>query len=341
MTFNERIAINGKYINDDDLLLLINNVHELFETVQSQHGQTITFFELTTLMSFMYFNQKQPDFVIYEVGLGGRLDATNVVSPLMTVITTIGLDHMNVLGNTLEKIAIEKLGIVKPNVPLVTGITQPSLRPLFTQYTIKHNSECYFIEDADISDVSFNDVTSFKYQKTPYEIKMMGYHQIRNACLAIKTIEIMRETKNVSTQTKTIQDGIKKTVWPGRMERFGNVILDGAHNVDSVLALSNTIQTYFPETNVKVLYTSMEDKEYFDVIQILEQFASEIYFTEIPYYRCAKATTLYEVSSHLKKHLVPDAVKALHLLKSNLKDGELLLVTGSLYFISIIRKELT
>ncbi len=340
VSFNERIAINGEYISDDDLLRLINEIYVLFEEVKIKYSEIITFFELTTLISFIYFKQKKPDFVIYEVGLGGRLDATNIVVPEITVITTIGFDHMNVLGNTIEKIALEKLGIVKEDIPLVTAITQDSLKELFANYCKKHNSKVYFINDDDIESVKFEKLTTFKYKGESYGISLIGYHQIRNAVLALETIEIMHKNDIVSIQTNLNKKALIKTSWPGRLERFNKIILDGAHNIDSMNALKDTITTYFRDANIKVLYTSMEDKEYFDVIRIIEQFAKEICFTEIPYYRCASAETLYTVSNHLSKKIIKDPIKAFNMLKASLQENDILLVTGSLYFISLIRKEL-
>jgi dihydrofolate synthase/folylpolyglutamate synthase len=129
--FNERITYNFNDISDDEFLLYVNKVYSLSCEVLEQFNEVITFFELITLISFLYFKDKKPDYVIYEVGLGGRLDATNVVSPIITAITSISFDHMGVLGDTIQDIALNKLGIVKEHIPLVTAIDQDDLKELF------------------------------------------------------------------------------------------------------------------------------------------------------------------------------------------------------------------
>jgi dihydrofolate synthase/folylpolyglutamate synthase len=149
----------------------------------------------------------------------------------------------------------------------------------------------------------------------------------------------MEQRNIVRIETNNLKQGLLSAYWPGRMERFGNIILDGAHNIGGVNALQETIQAYYSDAVIKVLYTSMADKEYFDIIQVLETFADEIHFTSFDYPRCESAETLYEVSTHPKKFLQLDAKQALQKLRPK-KDNEILLITGSLYFVSYMRKEL-
>ncbi|QMS85789.1 bifunctional folylpolyglutamate synthase/dihydrofolate synthase [Candidatus Xianfuyuplasma coldseepsis] len=337
--FNERITVDYNDIDDEELLVYINQVYSLYHEVLHEYNQVITFFELITLISFLYFRDQQLDFCIYEVGLGGRLDATNVVQPIMTVITSISYDHMGVLGNTLESIAFNKLGIVKDKIPLVTAVTNEELIPVFESVTTSHDSDLIILSPDDITNITYGPTTSFTYKDEEYHIDLLGTHQVTNACLAIEVLTQMQQRDLVRITNNSIKQGLKAAYWPGRMERFGNIILDGAHNIGGIEALKDTMETYFKNFYVKVLYTSMTDKEYFDNIQVLEQFADEIYFTEFDYPRCEDAQTLYDVSNHPKKFLVPNAIAALQVLRQ-LEANELLLITGSLYFISYIRKEL-
>lgn len=337
--FNERITVDYNDIADDELLIYINKVYSLYHEVLLEHNQIITFFELITLISFLYFRDQQLDLCIYEVGLGGRLDATNVVQPIMTVITSISYDHMGVLGDTLESIAYNKLGIVKQGIPLVTAVTDDSLLPLFESVTTNHNSELITLSADAITDITYGPTTSFIYKDEQYHIDLLGTHQVTNACLAIEVLQQLHKHDIVRITNNSIKQGLKAAYWPGRMERFGNIILDGAHNIGGVEALKDTMESYFKGFHIKVLYTSMADKEYFDTIQVIEQFADELYFTEFDYPRCEDAQSLYDVSNHPQKYLVPNAIAALQVLR-DLKSNELLLITGSLYFISYIRKEL-
>lgn len=337
--FNERITYDYNDISDVELLHYINQIYQLHEQVKSEHQEIITFFELITLISFLYFRDVDVDYVLYEVGLGGRLDATNVVQPMMTAITSISYDHMGVLGDTLESIAWNKLGIVKPGIPMVTTVNDDNLMPVFEQITTKQGSPLIVITKDDITDIQYRKETSFIYKDEPYKIAMTGTHQVYNASLAIEILSQMEQRDLVCIESNNLKQGLLSAYWPGRMERFGNILLDGAHNIGGVEALKESIHAYYTDYSIKVLYTSMADKEYFDIIQVLETFASEMHFTSFDYPRCESAENLYEVSTHPHKFLHLDAKQALQELRPK-KDKELLLITGSLYFISYMRKEL-
>jgi dihydrofolate synthase/folylpolyglutamate synthase len=337
--FNERISYNNEDISDDDLFHYITQIKGLYDQVLSEHNEVITFFELVTLISFLYFRDLDVDYVVYEVGLGGRLDATNIVQPIMTAITSISFDHMGVLGDTLPQIAREKLGIVKPNIPLVTSVDEEELNDIFIEVCEKNNSDLIVVHKEDMTDIDYGSYTNYKYKNREYTIKLLGTHQVQNASLAIEMINQMNVRKLCDVPYEAIKKGLEKAFWPGRLESFGNVYLDGAHNIGGTMALKDSVSVLFKDKYIKVLYTSMADKEYFDNIQIIESFADEMYFTEFDYPRCERADTLYEVSNHPKKYKVYDALSALEELRQ-LKDNEILIVTGSLYFVSYIRKAL-
>ena len=337
--FNERITFNYNDISNDELLFYINKVYSLHNEVLNQFNEVITFFELITLISFLYFYDKQPDYVLYEVGLGGSLDATNVVTPIMTAITSISFDHMGVLGNTLTDIALNKLGIVKEGIPLITAIDQEELFDLFTVYTDRHHSDLVIIDRKDITNQEYSSHTNFNYKNMKYQISLLGVHQVVNASLAIEIIKQLEQKNLVSVSEENLRNGLLKTHWPGRMEMFGNIILDGAHNIGGSTVLRDSMKALFEGKYIKVLFTSMADKEYFDNIQIIETIADEMYFTEFDYPRCETAKNLFAVSSHQAKHIRTNAIEALNELR-DLKKDEILLITGSLYFISYIRKEI-
>jgi dihydrofolate synthase/folylpolyglutamate synthase len=337
--FNERITENHNDISDVDLLKYINKVNVLYNDVLDKYDEVITFFELVTLISFMYFDDLKLDYVIYEVGLGGTLDATNVIIPIITGITSISYDHMATLGDTIEEIALNKLGIVKEGIPLVTSVVDEDLKDLFIDYTNKLNSKLTVIERKFIEVKEYGIKTDFKYKGIDYSISMLGTHQVVNASLAVEIINQLNDLKKTDVSLSSIRMGLLNTFWPGRFEMFGNVVIDGAHNVGGMNALKDSVQALFKGKYIKALYTSMADKEYFDIIKVLESFVDEVHFTQFDYPRCETADNLYDVSDHPFKFKHSDAITALNELK-NLKKNEILLVSGSLYFISLIRKNL-
>lgn len=337
VSFNERISINDTPINDADLLKYINQVNSLYNELCDEFGMVVTFFECVTLISFLYNKDKQPDFVIYEVGLGGTLDATNVISPILTAITSISYDHMGVLGDTLESIALNKLGIVKDNIPLITTVHQKELLPLFHEVTNNHHSELTLISQNDITISSSTNKTSFTYQDNSYTTGLNGMHQPYNAVLALSMAQKLEALGYVTLKPGSIQKGLENTRWPGRMETFGNVVMDGAHNIGGVKALEKTLKAWNPK-KVHILFTAMADKEIDEMIQVLDTLCDTITFTEFPYPRCDQAINLYNHSQHKHKYQKTDAKEALRELILKYPN-DLIVVTGSLYFISYIRPE--
>ncbi|MFW5865451.1 MAG: bifunctional folylpolyglutamate synthase/dihydrofolate synthase [Candidatus Izemoplasmataceae bacterium] len=337
--FNERIAINNNDISDEDLLKYINKIYDFSLEYLEEENDQISFFELVTLISFMYFNDQKVDIAIIEVGLGGLLDATNVITPIVSVITNIGFDHMNVLGNTLESIAKNKLGIVKPHVPLVTSVEQESLYPLFEATAKNNHSDYYHTKDYLLEDVRFDTPTTFRFDHEQYTLNMIGHHQVTNASLAILTAKVINQQTSYNLDDVSIKKGIENAFWPGRFERFGNIIIDGAHNEQGLIACLKTLRAYYPNHYVKSLFTVMADKDYTKMLRLLEENVDEIFFTEINYPRCEKALTLYEKSVHPNKHLAIDYQQIIE-KEAPKGDSEILLITGSLYFISEVRKHL-
>lgn len=337
--FNERISLNNQDIDDATLLDLINEIYQFNQTYLDTMHDQITFFELVTLMSFIYFSREKPDIVLIEVGLGGTLDATNVILPLASVITTIGYDHMHVLGNTLEAIADNKLGIVKPGVPLFTGVVQPQLRSQFEAKVQEQGSALYHLDDQPLQSIVLGQENSFTYLGNRYTITMAGAHQIRNAALAVLVACTLTIPNQTIPKPSEINQGLQKATWPGRFERFGSVILDGAHNVDGLRSAIDTAKTYYPNAHLTMLFTVFEDKDYQTMLSLLEQ-ADAVVFTEINHPRCTPAEKLYALSNHPNKACDVSIEAALE--RARAVDAEaVVLVTGSLYLISAVRQVLT
>ncbi|MBI9009432.1 MAG: bifunctional folylpolyglutamate synthase/dihydrofolate synthase [Tenericutes bacterium] len=336
--FNERIVVNNHYITDQEMVKYANEILPIWQRMFDA-GDTVTFFEVLTIMCFLYFKEKSVDFAVIEVGLGGTLDATNVIVPEISLITNISYDHMNVLGDTLESIALNKLGIVKDNVPLVTSVENEKLCPLFKEITEKHHSELHFVDFEQLRDISLDESTKFTYREKQYEAGLVGLHQAKNAALAVDAIHLLNERLNLHISEENIRNGLLNTKWPGRFEIFNhNIILDGAHNIGGIEALRKTVWKLYPNKNIKCLVSIMHDKEHQKIIEVLDNFCDELFFTEFEYARRADAKDLFDESHHHNKKLYKDHKQIFLRLAKNLRDDEVLLVTGSLYFISEIRK---
>ncbi|MFW5794281.1 MAG: bifunctional folylpolyglutamate synthase/dihydrofolate synthase [Bacillota bacterium] len=338
--FNERIRINQVNISDKDLVNYANILYETSEKLQKDNSEEIlTFFEVLTIIAFLYFRDKKVDYAVIEVGLGGLLDATNVIIPEISVITNISYDHMKQLGNSLEAIALNKLGIVKENVPLVTAIENNNLFPLFYEITADKNSRIKIINFDMVTNIDIDIKTKFKYHNNNYELNITGLHQVKNAVLAIDTIRILRLRNNITVTEANIKNGLKNTKWPGRFEIFNEkIVIDGAHNIGGIKALKDSVRSIFKDKNIKCLFSVMKDKQHKQMIEELDNFCDELYFTEFEYKRRADAEVLYFESTHYKKSYHKNYKDIFFKLKNSLQQEDILIVTGSLYFISEIRK---
>ncbi len=337
VSFNERITLDNEPIADEDLLHYINEIHDFQAAYREQYHDQITFFELVTLVSFLYFRDREVDYVLYEVGLGGTLDATNVITPRLSVITTVGYDHMHVLGDTLEEIAQNKLGIVKKGVPLVAGGIDPSLEGLFAEHAKKSQSDYHSLRDHPVREVRPAVPTTFTTDEATYTLSMIGLHQVENARTALLAADVLARRDGLEIPLEAKQKGLARARIPGRLERFGrNTLLDGAHNISSLETLIASMRAYFPARRFRVLFAVMADKDYAPMLRLIEDFADELYLTEIPYHRAEKAEILAQKTRHPGAKAFSDYREAYE--KALDKDEEtILLATGSLYFISALR----
>ncbi len=341
VVFNERLCINNNYISDEDLLRIVNEIYPTLLDIEKQIESNLTFFEVVTLISFLYFANSDVDYVIYEVGLGGTLDATNVLSPVLSVITNIGYDHIDILGPTLKDVAKNKLGIVKENSVLVT--TEQNFKALFEEVCYARNSKLKIINTEKIENVILDiKGTSFDYcEYKGVRLGMLGSHQAFNATLAIETIKKINELENLSITNNHILNGLLNTRWPGRLEIIKNsptLIIDGAHNIDGILSLKKSVSKIFYGKKIHTVFCAMKDKDLEKMINTLEDFSTTISFTSFEFDRSSNAKDLYEISNFDSKKYDTDAVSLINRLLKNTDADDVVLVTGSLYFISYIRK---
>lgn len=336
--FNERIMLNQTMVDDDTFLKHLNQIYVLEQTFKEDYHDQLTFFELLTLVAFNVFAEADLDLVIVEVGLGGLLDATNVITPLLSVITTIGYDHMNVLGNSLSSILRNKLGIAKMNIPLVTGIQQQALVKEVKKHASERQIPLTILREQPAEETWFDGEQGFYFRGVPYTLSMLGLHQVDNAKTAILAAEAL-EKIGYSIPLETKLEGIKNARWPGRFERFGHVILEGAHNEPGMEAACASLKSYFPNQKVISVFTAMKDKDYKPMLNALANVSDEIIFTQIDYPRCEHAQTLKSVSAHPNTRVITNHNDLVKEVKG--QTDAIVFITGSLYLISALRPYFT
>ena len=294
--YEERFQINGKYITKDKLARLYNIVEEAMKREEEKTGLKPTLFEVETAISFLYFKEEEVDYALIEVGMGGRMDATNVIRhPELTVISSISYDHQVFLGDTLEEIAWQKAGIIKESCPVVLSENSDEVCKVIEQEATKKKVKCIEIKPTDYEVLSETPYGStFLWKEQRYETKLPGRHQVSNAVTALAASEyLFRKDYEKNNARKAIakkldemnvksaqQGGIIRTCWPGRLEVLKKEPLfyrDGAHNPDGAKKLAAFLQKYF--TNKKIIYIMgvLKDKEYKKMLRYLMPMAKEVY----------------------------------------------------------------
>ncbi len=339
ITFNERIQINKEYISDEDLVSCANEIMPVIEQVEQEMKDEMTEFEIITLLSFIYFNHKDVDYVIYEVGLGGRYDATNVIKPIVTGITNISYDHMGVLGDTLEKVGYEKVGIAKPNTTLFTTEENASVLNIFENYCEEVSSKLEIISMDEVNNyLMSNHGMKFNYHNLDLFIPMLGLHQLKNALLALKIYEFLMNARKFTVLDEYIYNGLLNSKWGGRLEIIRKnplVIIDGSHNIDGVKTLSNAMKYYLDQGyKIKTIFAALSDKETDKMLSLLQSISVHLTLTSFNYYRANTAVNLYEQTNKINVSFNENYLEVLTEAMNNVNEDELLLITGSLYFIA-------
>lgn len=324
---NDRFRIGQTFISDDDLLALINRSVPLWET----YG--LSFFELDVLIAIWYFLDQEVDYAIFEVGLGGRLDATNVLYPIATVITNISMDHTNVLGNSLREIAREKAGIINEHGFIFTGEKKDDLQTIFKEKSKRQIYPVKAIENLEYT----NQHIEFTYRDYPVVLSSPALYQASNAALAFEVLYQLYHKDVINLNVETILSGLKKAQWAGRFEVVQNeplVLLDGAHNLAGMQNLVTSLKVF--EQPKVVVFTALKDKDYSGMLEILEAHVDEIYITTFEHMnRNASLEQLtYEHPHKVFDHFPQAILAAIDWAKAQ---KGMVVVCGSLYFISEAR----
>ncbi|HJJ05268.1 MAG TPA: Mur ligase family protein [Clostridiaceae bacterium] len=280
--YNERISINGEEISDEEMLNLIEELKPLIDKYNEKEEGNITLFELETTMALLYFYRKNVDFVVLETGLGGLYDCTNIITkPLVSIITSIGYDHMNILGNTLPEISYQKAGIIKENSNTVIFEQQSEVNNVFVTMCKSKNNNLHIVKKSDISNYSFDsEFQYFDYKEIKnLKINLKGKMQIQNASICIETMTILKQLGYNITE-ESIEKGLKNIVHKGRMEQLNDkpiIVYDGAHNEPAIQNLQNMIQMYYTNFNRVYIIAILKRKDYNKMLKLLAEDKNALY----------------------------------------------------------------
>lgn len=286
-SYREKIQVNESFIGREDLARLTEEVKKAAEEMQNSGKGFPTIFEIETALAFLYFAEQKCDIVILETGLGGALDATNVITTsVMEVITSISMDHMEFLGDTLGKIALQKAGIIKPHTSVVSAVQDMEAMEVIRDVCRK--KECVFdtVDQEQIKDISYGyEGQSFSYKDWKnIKISLMGSYQIKNAALALEAIEALRKL-GYELNDKAVYQGMKTAVWKGRFTVISKepfIIMDGAHNQAAAEELVRSLKLYYPGKKFYYIFGMFRDKDYHQVIRLTAPLAEHIVTVETP-----------------------------------------------------------
>lgn len=345
--FEERIQINGINISKKDLSSVVTSVSAVVDRVVLLGFDHPTEFEIITCAMFLYFCKKKVDFAVIEVGLGGRLDSTNVIVPMVSVITSISFDHMKILGNTLQEIALEKAGIIKNAVPVVL---YPQLRESLSVFErvckekgsrlikIKEDSVVYKHTERFMQHIIVNtEIDSYEI-----ELPLLGKHQLLNCAVAIGAIESLI-SQGVKIQKEKIVSALRVVKWVGRLEVMGTeplIVMDGAHNIDGIRKLKESIDIYFKYDKLILILGILADKQVEEMVKIIAVGAHKVIAVTPRSERAEIAYELKKVIERVNKNCecFENYKEAYSKALKYCGKSDLLLISGSLYMIGDMRK---
>jgi dihydrofolate synthase/folylpolyglutamate synthase len=329
---------------------LVNTVKAFVPLVRE-----LTTFEIITGMAFLFFSQQQVDFAVIEVGMGGRLDATNIVNPLLSIITSISHDHMKVLGSTLGKIAGEKAGIIKQGVPVIISNQKKSPRETIEVVAQQKGAPLYKSDRLFEIERGEHSLEGQSFRFFPWEhnnlgitqpsrefyMPLIGEHQLENARTAYTALQIIRE-KGFVISEEHINAGFQKIDWPGRMEIISHdplIIVDGAHNRDSFRKLKDTIDTYLPDKKITLIFGASEDKEVELMLGRVQSSLDELIITKAQHPRALEGDIIAAKADKMNiKYRVTDRVEdALELAVNQANKNTVILAAGSIFIAGAVK----
>ncbi len=348
--YREQIMFCGEMIGKEDFMLLVNKMIPIVEEVEKLPCGAPTEFEILTTMAFYYFGKvKEHDMILVEVGLGGLEDCTNVITPLISIITSIGQDHHQILGDTIEEITVQKAGIIKKGIPTITAELKEEALNIIQKMAIK-NESTLFEYDTHFTTI---DMKSIDYERFNYasqqnkfeqiEISMIGQHQIRNASCAIMAVEILIDTYGIQVTENELKSGLKKAYREGRLEKISTepmILIDGAHNTEGIQSLVQTMNNHYNQHEITIVFSALKDKDVIEMVELLQDITKNIIMTTFDFPRAMSHEELIHTAQTLNVDYEIDFKEAIETNVEKIQKNGILLLTGSLYFISDVRKYL-
>lgn len=347
-SYGERYKINGAEISQERIAELLTRVRPLLENMVKEGFEHPTEFEVSTALGFLYFWEEAVDFLVLEVGLGGAIDSTNVVIPLVSVITNVAMDHMDYLGNTVTEIATIKSGIIKPGVPAVTAADDPAALAVIREAAQKNSSNLtevgrdvtWSISKSTMEGQEFDVFTPVRAYKG-LQIRLVGHHQVINACTALSAIEALGSS-GFSVDEQAIREGLINASWPARLEMVSTnprVLLDGAHNLHGSLTLRKALTDVFSYKNLFLVFGMLGDKEREKVVAELAPLAKAVVVTKP---NSPRAGDWEKIADEVRKYvsevyLIENIGEAVKKGMSLAGPEDLVCVTGSLYMVAEAR----
>ena len=348
--FNDRICINGEMIPDDDLVQMVSEIQPIVAQMDddwADRGGGPTEFEIDTAIMFKYFTEQQVDYAVIEVGLGGTYDSTNVIQPLVSVITGVAKDHLKYLGPTLQDVARNKAGIIKQDTPVVVADLPDDLFAVITEKAQRMNAPVYKVNDQIKTTLLPNNVwgENFNYDFGENHLKnlhleMIGDYQVSNAALAITAVELLAESEHWNLQDAYVKRALAQTRWPGRFERVNEsplIVLDGAHNIQAIKKIAKLLKDRFHDRQIHIITSILADKQPKEMLTELLKLAN----VEITVTRFNSPRPVIDPQKVKEEFPQVSAAaqwqQALVDTVQTMDEDDVLLFTGSLYFISEVR----
>ncbi len=340
--FNERIRLNGDNIPDDDLVTYTEKVKKAVDYL-AEKGYFPIEFEVITAIAFLYYKEQKCDYVVLETGLGGRYDSTNIIKEnMLCVITNIGIDHTNILGDTIEDIAYQKAGIIKEKSDVVLYPMKIEASNVIKKYACEMKASCTDV-DIDcleiISDTYSGSV--FNYKKyNDIHLSLVGTHQIYNAITALEAIDVL--SSKITIDENSIIQGFENALWPVRFEVFSKdkiVVIDGAHNLQGIKGFINSVTKYFPDKKKVFVVGMLNEKQYKESLDCILEIADAVVITSVPSIRQTSVTEIYEYAKSKSNRVsyAEDNIQAFISANLMCDENSVIGIFGSLYLAGNMR----
>lgn len=358
--FTNRFQYNGVDIEEETLLMLANELKPHVEVLAETELGSPTMFEVSTALAVLFYAKvTYPDYVVWETGLGGRLDVTNIVHPVVSVITNIGHDHMDRLGDTIAAVASEKAGIIKAGIPVVSAVSQPEAVEVIKRVAAEKQSTLYLLGEQFHETVLSvrEDEQTFRFDNLfrsiePLTITLNGAHQRANAAVAVMTLEVLRQYNALVVEDDVLAEGLRAAAWPGRLEMVSQqprILIDGAHNPEGAESLADALVNTYKYDRLHLMMGMLENKNHQDVLKHILPIVDTLIVTEPDFRMKKEARALADLVREMQQQ--PDKYRfeliveqnwqtALQKLQQLTGETDLGVVTGTLYLIADVRSRI-